>query len=61
MTRVFVCAGMGLAKNENINNQARQLGELLSNSEDIIYVQGGSYQGLMGETLKSFIKSNTNV
>ena len=61
MTKVFVCAGMGLAKNENINKQAKELGIMLSANKNIVYVQGGSDQGLMGETLKSFIKSSTNV
>lgn len=61
MKKVFVCAGMGLAKNENINEQARMLGEILAQEEDIVYVQGGSDQGLMGETLKSFLKYSKNV
>lgn len=61
MKRVFVCAGMGYAKNENINIQARKLGEILAKDKDIIYVQGGSQEGLMGETLKSFIKISNQV
>ena len=59
--KVFVCAGMGLAKNEDINIQARRLGEILAGNNDIVYVQGGSDQGLMGETLKSFIKTSNRV
>lgn len=60
MSRVFVCAGMGLAKNENINKQARELGKLLAQN-NVIYVQGGSDKGLMGETLKEFLKYSKNV
>ena len=56
MKKVFVCAGMRLAKSEKINEQARQLGRILANHEDIMYVQGGSDLGMMGETLKAFIK-----
>ena len=61
MKKVFVCASMGLAKNENINLQARKLGEILGLNKDVIYVQGGSPYGLMGETLKEFIKHSNNV
>ena len=61
MARVFVCAGMGLAKNENINLQAKELGRVLGQDKSITYVQGGSDEGLMGETLKEFLKYSSNV
>ena len=61
MTKVFVCAGTNLAENENINQQARLLGKILSQRDDITYVQGGSAEGLMGETLKEFVKYSNNV
>ena len=61
MSKVFVCAGMGLAKNENINLQARELGRILAQDKSITYVQGGSDKGLMGETLKEFLKYSNNV
>jgi predicted Rossmann-fold nucleotide-binding protein len=60
MIKVFVCAGMRLARNEKINEQARLLGEVLARNTDVIYVQGGSDLGLMGETLKAFIKDGKN-
>ena len=44
--KVFVCAGMGLAKNENINRQAVELGKMLAENQ-ALYVQGGSDEGLM--------------
>lgn len=59
--KVFVAAGIGLAKNENINKQARDLGTLLAKYQNITYVQGGSDQGLMGETLRAFIDSSKNI
>lgn len=59
--KIFVVAGMCLAKNENINKQARDLGRLLAKYQNITYVQGGSDQGLMGETLKAFIDSSKNI
>ena len=58
MSKVFVCAGMGLASNENINIQARELGKILAQNKSITYVQGGSDKGLMGETLKEFCVRN---
>ena len=61
MSKVFVCAGMGLARNENINIQARELGKILAQNKSITYVQGGSNKGLMGETLKEFLKYSSNV
>ena len=61
MKKVFVCAGMGVAKNDNINLQARLLGELLAKNKCLTYVQGGSDKGLMGETLKEFLKHSNNV
>ena len=61
MSKVFVCAGMGLASNENINIQARELGKILAQNKSITYVQGGSDKGLMGETLKEFLKYSSNV
>lgn len=61
MKKVFVCASMGLAKNENINSQARKLGEILGLNNEVTYIQGGSTYGLMGETLKEFIKHSNNV
>ena len=61
MIRVFVCAGMNLARDENINRQARELGEFLGKNQFVTYVQGGSEQGLMGETLKEFLKYSKNV
>ncbi len=59
--RVFVCAGMKYAKNENINIQAKQLGEILGEYQDVTLVQGGSTEGLMGEILKSFYAVNKKV
>lgn len=61
MKRVFVCAGMGLAKSEKINNEAKMLGEILAENNEITYVQGGSDKGLMGKTLKEFLKHSKNV
>ncbi len=61
MRRIFVCAGLYLAKNKNINKQAGKLGKMLAEYKDIIYVQGGSITGLMGETLKAFYKQSKNV
>lgn len=58
--KVFVCAGMGLAKNENINRQAAELGKMLADSQ-ALYVQGGSEEGLMGLTLNEFLKYSKNV
>lgn len=60
MKRVFVCAGANLAKNININKQASELGFILAKN-NLIYVQGGSAVGVMGETLKSFISKSKNV
>ena len=60
MKKVFVCAGMRLAKSEKINEQARRLGKILAHHKDIMYVQGGSDLGMMGETLKAFIKDSEN-
>jgi len=58
--KVFVCAGMGLAKNENINRQAAELGKMLADSQ-ALYVQGGSEEGLMGLTLNEFLKYSKNI
>lgn len=60
MEKIFVCAGMNLAKNNEINNQAIELGTILANN-NAQYVQGGSNQGLMGLTLKSFLEKSKNV
>jgi len=60
MEKVFVCAGMGLAKSEEINRQAAELGEMLAEN-DCIYFQGGSTNGLMGVTLKAFLQKSNNV
>ena len=60
MKRVFVCAGANLAKNQNINKQAYELGLILAEN-NLTYVQGGSANGIMGETLKSFISKSKNV
>lgn len=61
MIKVFVCAGMGIAKNKNIIYQAQELGKILAKNKEITYVQGGSDQGLMGETLNEFLKYSSNV
>lgn len=61
MISVFVCASMNLANNENINKQASKLGEILGRNKSIKYIQGGSNKGLMGQTLKEFLKYSTNV
>ena len=58
--RVFVCAGMGTAKNQKINDEAKSLGKLLAKN-DCTYIQGGSDEGLMGETLREFIKYSKKV
>lgn len=58
--RVFVCAGMGIAKNQKINDEAKSLGKLLAKN-DCTYIQGGSDEGLMGETLREFIKYSKQV
>ena len=60
MEEIFVCAGMKLAKNEEINKQAIELGTILANN-NALYIQGGSTQGLMGLTLKSFLEKSKNV
>lgn len=60
MEKVFVCAGMGLAKDEEINRQAVELGEILA-SNNVMYVQGGTDQGLMGLTLNAFVAKSKNV
>ena len=56
MKRVFVCAGMSMSNSEKINKEAKLLGEILAEDGDITYVQGGSDKGLMGKTLKEFLK-----
>lgn len=61
MKRIFVCAGMGLAKNEKINAEAFELGKMLSQDKSITFVQGGSTQGLMGLVLKGFLENSNNV
>jgi len=61
MKRVFVCAGMSLSNSEKINNEAKMLGEILAEDKEITYVQGGSDKGLMGKTLKEFLKHSKNV
>ena len=60
MERVFVCAGMGLAKNERINEEAKKLGEILAKN-NVKYIQGGYSEGLMGLTLKEFLKYSHDV
>ncbi len=60
MKKVFVCAGAGLAKNQNINKQAYELGFILAKN-NLTYVQGGSSKGIMGETLKSFASKSKNI
>ena len=58
--KIFVCASINLSNSERINNQAIALGKILG-MRDVTYVQGGSAQGLMGLTLKEFIKYSNNV
>lgn len=60
MEKVFVCASMQLAKNPNINKQAKELGAILAKS-NVKYVQGGYNAGLMGLTLNAFLKKSKNV
>ncbi len=60
MEKIFVCAGIQLAKNQEINNQATKLGTLLAESK-ALYVQGGSTKGIMGLTLHSFLQKSNNV
>lgn len=60
MEKVMVCASMNIPKNKNIIKQARELGYMLADS-GVEYVQGGSAQGLMGETLKAFLTKSKNV
>ncbi|MBQ7977073.1 MAG: hypothetical protein IJ301_00520 [Clostridia bacterium] len=36
MKRIFVCAGVGVAKNENINEQAKLLGEILGKNNGVV-------------------------
>ena len=60
MKRVFVCAGANLANNQNINKQAYELGLILAKN-NLKYVQGGSANGVMGETLKSFLTKSKHV
>lgn len=61
MRKVFVCSGMGLAKNGKINYEAKKIGKMLASNPNIIYAQGGSTEGLMGLTLMSFIEKSKNV
>ena len=58
MRRVFVAAGMGIPKNKNIRKQARELGKMLASHKDVVYVQGGSLKGIMGYTLKAYVKQS---
>ncbi len=60
MQKVFVCAGIKLAKNKKINKEAKLLGEILAKN-NVTYVQGGAACGLMGETLKSFLRYSNDV
>ena len=60
MKKVFVCAGMHLPKSERMIKDAKEVGRLLAQN-NLIYVQGGSEKGLMGETLKEFLKYSDNV
>ena len=60
MEKVFVCASMQLAKNQNINSQAQKLGTILAQN-DVKYVQGGYNGGLMGLTLNAFLQKSKNV
>lgn len=61
MKQVFVGAGMGKTKNENINCQARELGLMLAKCQNITFIQGGSCEGVMGEILKAFLEESRNV
>ncbi len=60
MKRVFVCEGMSISNNEKIKNEAIKLGEILA-INGCTYVQGGCAEGLMGLTLKEFLKYSKNV
>lgn len=60
MKKVFVCAGMHLPDNKVMIEHAREVGRLLG-EKGLIYVQGGSNQGLMGETLDEFLKYSKTV
>lgn len=59
--KVFVCSGMGIAKDEKINQEAIKIGHMLSNNPEITYAQGGSTEGLMGLTLIAFVEKSKNV
>ena len=60
MKKVFVCAGMHLPENKVMIKHAREIGKILG-EKGLIYVQGGSNQGLMGETLNEFLKYSKTV
>lgn len=60
MEKIFVCEGTTLAQSQNINEQARRLGEILAKN-GVQYVQGGCSTGLMGLTLMEFLKTSKNV
>lgn len=55
MEKVFVCAGMNLGKNKKFQKEAKKLGFLLAKN-GYMYVQGGYADGLMGATLREFLK-----
>jgi len=59
MEKVFVCAGMNFGKNKKFEKEAKKLGELLAKN-NYVYVQGGYADGLMGTTLKEFLKYSKN-
>lgn len=61
MKRIFVAAGMGIPKNKNIAKQARELGKMLASHKDVVYVQGGSLKGIMGYTLKAYVKQSKKI
>lgn len=60
MKRVFVCAGAHPAKDERIMKQARDLGYMLAELDNVEYVQGGCATGVMGATLETFIEKSDN-
>lgn len=60
MKKIFVCAGTGLAQTARINEEASLLGKLLAVNK-YAYVQSGYAFGLMGLTLREFVKYSKNV
>lgn len=55
MKRIFVAAGMGIPKNKKIKKEAEILARKIAKS-GATYAQGGCADGVMGYTLKEFIK-----